>query len=157
MAFTPIETQDQLDAIVGERVARAKETARKEFDGWISPDELTKQTADLNERMGVLDTQIKTLTEEKETLTNQLAEKDNAIAKYEADSVKTKIAIEAGLRMEYASRLRGENEEEWKADAAALAKDFKAAHTAPPLGNPELEAKGKTTKDQLQDWLEQNF
>lgn len=157
MAFTPIETQDQLDAIVGERVARAKEAARKEFDGWVSPDELTKQTADLNERMGVLDTQIKTLTEEKEALTNQLAEKDNAIAKYEADSVKTKIAVEAGLRMEYASRLRGENEDEWKADAAVLAKDFKAAHQAPPLGNPEPKPEEKSTKDQLQDWLNENF
>ena len=157
MAFTPIETQDQLDAIIGERVSRAKDSTRKEFEGWVSPDELTKQTADLNERNGVLETQIKTLTEEKEALTNQLADKDNAIAKYEADSVKTKIAIEAGLRMEYASRLRGENEEEWKADAAVLAKDFKAAHQTPPLGNPEPEAKTKTAKDQLQDWLNQNM
>lgn len=157
MAFTPIETQDQLDAIVGERVSRAKETARKEFDGWISPEELTKQTAEQNERMGTLESQVKALTEERDALTGQLADKDAAIAKYEADSVKTKIAIGAGLRMEYASRLRGETEEEWEADAAALAKDFAAAHQTPPLVNPEPGAKGKSTKDQLQDWLNQNF
>lgn len=157
MAFTPIETQDQLDAIVGERVARAKDSTRKEFDGWISPEEYEKRTADQNDRMGVLEAQVKSMTEEKETLKNQLTEKDNAIAKYEADSVKTKIAVEAGLGIKYADRLRGENEEEWKEDAAALAKDFKAAQPTPPLGNPEPGAKGKTTKDQLQDWLNENF
>ena len=157
MAFTPIETQDQLDAIVGERVARAKETAKKEFEGWISPDELTKHTADLNERMSALDAQIKSLTEEKESLTTQLTEKNSTIAKYETDSVKTKIAIGAGLRMEYADRLKGETEEEWKADAEALAKDFAAAHTTAPLVNSETKLTGKSTKDQLQDWLNENF
>lgn len=156
MAFTIIESQEQLDAIVGERVARAKESARKEFEGWISPDDLSKQTADLNERMSALDSQIKALTEEKETLTNQLSEKDTKIAKYEADSVKTKIAVEAGLGMKYADRLRGETEEEWRNDAAVLAKDFAAAHT-PPLGNSEPPAQTKTTRDQLQDWLDQNL
>jgi len=157
MAFTPIETQDQLDAIVGERVARAKETTRKEFEGWISPEELTKQTAELNDKLGALDVQIKTLTEERETLTNQLAEKDTAITKYETDSAKTRIAIAAGLRMEYADRLKGETEEEWKADAEALAKDFATAHQTLPLGNVEPQSQKKTTKDQLQDWLDQKF
>ena len=156
MSFTPIETQEQLDAVLGERLTRAKEATRKEFDGWISPEELQKQTADLNEKMGVLDSQIKSLTEEKETLKNQLSEKDTTIAKYEADSVKTKIVVGAGLRMDYASRLRGETEEEWRADAEALAKDFAAAHT-PPLGSSEPKPDKKTTKDQLQDWLNDNF
>ena len=157
MAFTPIESQDQLDAIVGERVARAKDSARKEFEGWVSPDELTKQTADLNQKMGVLDSQVKALTEERDTLNKQLEEKADQIAKYEADSVKTKIAINAGLRMEYANRLRGETEEEWKADAEALAKDFAAAHQTPPLGNSEPKIDKPSTKDQLQNWLNENF
>ena len=156
MSFTPIETQEQLDAVLGERLTRAKEVTRKEFDGWISPEELQKQTADLNEKMGALDNQIKALTEEKESLKNQLSEKDSAIAKYEADSVKTKIAVGAGLRMEYAERLKGETEEEWRADAEALARDFAAAHT-PPLSNVEPQAQKKTTKDQLQDWLNENM
>lgn len=157
MAFTVIETQEQLDAVVGERVARAKEAARKEFEGWISPEELTKQTADLNEKTSVLSEQVKALTEEKETLTTQLTEKDSTIAKYETDSVKTKIALEAGLRIEYADRLRGETEDEWKADAAALAKDFASAHSTMPLGTSEPPGSKKTTKDQLQDWLDENF
>ena len=157
MAFTPIETQDQLDAIVGERVARAKDSARKEFEGWVSPDELSKQTADLNQKMGVLDSQVKALTEERDTLNKQLEEKADQIAKYEADSVKTKIAINAGLRMEYANRLRGETEDEWKADAEALAKDFAAAHQTPPLGNSEPIIDKPSTKDQLQNWLNENF
>jgi len=157
MAFTIIETQEQLDAVVGERIARAKETTKKEFEGWISPEELTKQTANLNERMSALDEQIRVLTEEKETLTNQLTEKDSTIAAYETASAKTKIAIAAGLRPEYADRLKGESEEEWKTDAASLAKDFAAAHQTPPLVNNEAPIEKKSTKDQLQDWLDQNM
>lgn len=157
MAFTVIETQDQLDAIVGERVARAKETTRKEYEGWISPEELEKQTADLKENASTLSAQVKALTEEKDALTSQLTEKDSTIAKYETDSAKTKIALAAGLRIEYAERLRGETEEEWKADAEALAKDFASAHSTMPLGTSEPPGSKKTPKDQLQDWLNENF
>ena len=135
MAFTVIETQEQLDAVVGERVARAKEATRKEFDGWISPDDLAKQTADLNEKMSALDDQIKSLNDEKEALTQQLTEKDGTIAKYEADSVKTKIAREVGLPYEAVQFLQGDDEETIRKNAESL-KDITGTKV-PPLGNPE--------------------
>lgn len=136
MAFQVIETQEQLDAIVGERVARAKDSARKEFEGWISPDELTKKTADLNTQLGSLNDQLKTLTDEKTALETKLTEKDGQIAKYETDSVKTKIAREFGLSYEAIGFLQGEDEEAIKKSAESL-KNLVGSSKVPPLGNPE--------------------
>lgn len=135
MAFTIIETQEQLDAIVGERVARAKDSARKEFEGWISPEDLKKQTAGLNDQLNSLNDQLKTLNDEKAELTNKLTEKDGQIAKYEADSVKTKIARESGLPYEAIGFLQGDTEEAIRKSAESL-KSLVGTKTA-PLGNPE--------------------
>lgn len=137
MAFTPIETQEQLDAVVGERVARARETTRKEFEGWISPDEFTKQTADLTEQIGGLTDQVKSLTDEKTALTTQLEEKDGTIAKYETDSVKTKIAREVGLPYEAVQFLQGEDEETIRQNAESLKGITATGTKVPPLSNPE--------------------
>lgn len=136
MAFTIIETQEQLDAIVGDRVARAKESARKEFEGWISPEDLTKKTDDLTKQLNGLADQVKTLTDEKSALETQLTEKDGKIAKYETDSVKTKIAREYGLSYEAVDFLQGEDEEAIKKSAETL-KALVGQRTE-PLGNPEL-------------------
>lgn len=136
MAFTVIETQEQLDAIVGERVARAKETARKEFEGWLSPDEAAKKTADLNTQLGSLNDQIKVLNEEKTELESKISEKDGLIAKYETDSVKTKVASEFGLSLDAREFLKGENEDEIRQSAEAL-KGLVGKASAPPAYVPE--------------------
>ena len=136
MAFQVIETQEQLDAIVGERVARAKDSARKEFEGWISPDALAKQTEDLNTQLGSLNDQLKTLADEKAALESKLTEKDGQIAKYETDSVKTKIAREFGLSYEAIGFLQGEDEETIRQSAESL-KNLVGTVKVPPLGNPE--------------------
>ena len=130
MAFTVIETQEQLDAIVGERVSRAKDSARKEFEGWISPEDMAKQTEDLN-------SMIKALTDEKTALETQLTEKNGQIAKYETDSVKTKIAREFGLSYEAIGFLQGEDEDTIRKSAESL-KSLVGGNKVPPLGNPEL-------------------
>lgn len=136
MAFTVIETQEQLDAIIGERVARAKDSARKEFEGWISPDALEKQTADLNSQLAGLNDQIKTLTDEKTTLETTIEEKNGKLAQYEIDSVKTKVAREYGLSYDAIEFLQGADEEAIKKSAESL-KHLVGANKTPPLGNPE--------------------
>lgn len=136
MAFTVIETQEQLDAIIGERVARAKDSARKEFEGWISPDALEKKTAELNSQLAGLNDQIKTLTEEKTTLESSIEEKNGKLAQYEIDSVKTKVAREYGLSYDAIEFLQGADEEAIKKSAESL-KHLVGANKTPPLGNPE--------------------
>lgn len=132
--FKPItiNTQEEMDNLFKERLSREK----AKYEGYMSAqkvDELKagyeKQIADLNKAAAAEKTKYAAIDA-------QLKERDEKIAKYEADSVKTRIAIAAGLDPKYASRLVGKDEKEWKADAEALAKDFVAAYV-PPLANLE--------------------
>ncbi len=149
MAFTVIETQEQLDAIISERVARAKDSARKEFEGWISPDALEKKTAELNSQLTGLNDQIKTLTEEKTTLESSIEEKNGKLAQYEIDSVKTKVAREYGLSYDAIEFLQGADEEAIKKSAESLKHLVKNTSIAPQY-NPESNRRsGDTTEEAL--------
>lgn len=130
-------TQEEVNKLVGQARLEGKEAGRKEFDGWISPDEMAKQTAELNEQLTGLNDQIKTLSGEKETLQTQLTEKDGQIAKYEMDSVKTKVARECGLSYEAIGFLQGDDEDAIRKSAESL-KAIVGANKMPPLYNPEV-------------------
>ena len=137
MAEDKTFTQEEVNKLVGQARLEGKEAVRKEFEGWISPDELAKQTAGLNEQVTGLNDQIKTLSDEKTDLQTKLTEKDGQIAKYEIDSVKTRIARECGLSYEAIGFLQGEDEEAIKKSAESL-KSLVGTKSAPPLGNPEI-------------------
>ena len=51
-------TQEEVNKLVGQARLEGKDAGRKEFDGWISPDELAKQTAGLNEQLTGLNDQL---------------------------------------------------------------------------------------------------
>ena len=152
--FKIIETQEQFDAAISERLKRDREAQAKKYEGWTSPGDLQKITEDLNKK-------IKSLEDAAVATEQTIAEKDAEIAKgaqYRTDLEKTRIALAAGLKVEYADRLRGENAEEWKADAEVLAKDFAAAHVAAPLGSNEPINSGEpNTAKQFADWVNENF
>ena len=133
--FKIIETQEEFDARISERLKRAAETTAKKYEGWTSPEDLETVKSDYESK-------IKTLEDSVASAEQKLKDKDIEIAesaKYKTDLEKTRIALEAGLKIEYADRLRGENTEEWKADAEALAKDFASSHVTAPLGSNEPE------------------
>ena len=130
-------TQEEVNKLVGQARLEGKDAGRKEFEGWISPDELAKQTAELNEQLTSLNDQLKTLSDEKTNLQTQLAEKDGTIAKYEMDSVKTKIARDCGLSYDAIGFLQGEDEEAIRKSAESL-KNLVGANKMPPMYNPEM-------------------
>ena len=129
MADDKTFTQDEVNKLVGQARLEGKEAGRKEFGGWISPEELTKQTDELTK-------QIQTLSDEKVNLQTQLTEKDGKIAKYETDSVKTKIARELGLSYEAAEFLKGDTEDDIRASAESL-KGIVGKAATPPAFNPD--------------------
>lgn len=138
-----ITTQEELDEIIKDRVARAKESAAKKFEGWISPEDLDKKLKESEK-------QLKDLQDAVATAEKKISEKDKSLAEmasYKTDLDKTRIAIAAGLDVKYASRLQGENAEAWKKDAEELAKDFSAARRPAPLGNPEPQGNGGNKLD----------
>lgn len=132
--FKVIETQEQLNEIIGERIKKAKEKAEAEAaEKYADYDELKAQ-------VGTLTSQVEELTGQNTKLQESAAEAERNLAesaKYKTDLEKTRIALQAGLKIEYADRLRGETKEEWEADAEALAKDFASSHVTAPLGSNE--------------------
>ena len=133
--FKVIETQEQLDAVISERLKRERETLKKEYEGFLSPEEAAKKYA------GYLSPE-----DEKEKYKGfispeEAAKKDAKIKGYEIDSVKTRIAHEAGLSYEAAGFLRGEDEESIRKSAESLRALVGNTTTAPlastedPLGN----------------------
>ena len=130
--FKIIESQEELDAIIGERLRRERKTIEKQYEGYLSPEDVQKQYE------GFLSTEE---IEKKykgfvspEELKKQLDEKDLTIKGYEIDSVKTKIALKNNLPYEFASRLNGTTEEEIQADAEGF---VKLMGTNTPMGSTE--------------------
>lgn len=121
MSFEVIETQEQLDKVIGARIAKAKEAAKAELQSKL--DELDTLTTKLEEK----ESKITSLTDELETAKAaktaneaKIADLTTKVQKYEADSVKTRIAQEFGLDAGLANRLTGETEEDIRKDAEAL-------------------------------------
>lgn len=139
--FTPIETQEQLDAVLGERLSRERRKLSEKYADYDS----------LKESVGTFETQISAKDAEIEGLKGQIAgfqkditDRDEKIAKYEADSVKTRIANEFGLPYELATRIQGANEEEIRADADRLSRMLGNQHITAPLGSTEEKKDPKT-------------
>lgn len=117
--FTPINTQEEFDAAISARLKRERE-----------------RYADYDEIKGKvesLETQVSTLTGEKEAL-------EQKVAGYETNSVKMRIAQELGIPSAMAERLTGDNEEAIRKDAESMATLFKSAQGAAPLYTTEQPA-----------------
>lgn len=134
MAFKTIETQEQFDELVKDRIERAKESARREVA------DLTKERDELLNKLKANETGskdkdgvIEQLRKELEDNQKTVAELTGEIGGLKAEATKIRIARESGLPYEMASRLNGDTEEELKADAESL-KGFISQKSAPLAG-----------------------
>lgn len=130
--FTPINTQEEFDAAIKDRLARQETKIRGEYS------DLEKQSKSWATEK---ESYEKTIADNKtayDTLNNQLSEATGKIAQFETDALKTKIAIETGLPMELRNYINGSTEDEIRKSAEELGKFTKGSQT-PPLANPEGE------------------
>ena len=127
--FKAITTQEELDAVIKDRLARNTKTVTdevaKKYEGYISPQDVAAKTKELTDKL--------------DALTAQAAEKDKSIAdltsknqSYELRALKAKIAHEKNIPYELAERLSGATEEEIAKDADQLA-GFVRKQPAAPL------------------------
>ena len=152
--FKVIETQEQLDAVIGERVARAeKKGEEKALKQYSDYEDLKKQLEEKTAKVEELSTQLSTQTENASTNAQELEDLKTQLHKYETDSVKTRVAHEMGLPFDLAARLSGEDEESIRADAKALAEVVGKATTAAPLGSSEPVVKGNDRDSALREML----
>lgn len=131
--FKPIETQEQLDALISDRIARAKESAAKEYADY---EDIKKTNAEYEKQIAQLSEEVKGQAEKDEAAAKTIADLTAKVDSYEKASVKTRIAHETGLPYEIADKLSGATEEEIRADAEKMAKLFKRQPAA-PMGDPE--------------------
>lgn len=128
--FKVIETQEQLEEVLKDRLKRERETAKKEFEGYLSPEDAAKKYA------GYLSPEDEAKKYAGYLSPEEAAKKDAKIKGYETDSVKMRIAHEAGLSYEAAAFLRGEDEESIKKSAESL-KGIVGGSNVAPLASTE--------------------
>lgn len=130
MAFEPITTQEALDNIISERLKRDRE---KYADKFADYDALKGKLSDYEKQFAELNKQLETLSaKEKEIETLKAANQ-----KYETDSVKTRLAHEAGLPYGSTKFITGSTEEEIKGSINELLSFVKTTTPPAPLANPE--------------------
>lgn len=128
--FKPIETQEELDNIIKDRLKRERETTQKRFEGWISPEDHQKALDDANK---AFDDFRKAHEGDEQTIAD-LTAKNKA---YETASLKSRIAHEVGLSYEWISRIGGDDEKSIREDAESLKKLVGAGAQPIPTKNTE--------------------
>lgn len=128
--FKTIETQEELDNIVKERLRRERE----KFGDY---DDLKKRVFELESENGALKA---TVEETKQTIAEsdaQITELQGQVSNYETASLRTRIALQNGLPYDLADRLQGADEEALKADAERLAGFMRPSTPQAPLRDTE--------------------
>lgn len=153
---TPITTQEQLDSIVSENVKGRLAREAKKYEGYTSPDDLTKIRGEYDKQIADLNAALKTATDLQAGHDKEIAERDAKIKAYETDSVKTRIAHENGLSYDAIKFLQGEDEESIKASAESLKALVGSNKQTPPGATPEkpvdqVDAKKAAYKKLLSD------
>lgn len=139
--FTPIETQEQFDEAIKDRLARAEKKWQEKYSGYLSPDDLTGKTEELNSKIEELSNSLNSANEKATADAEAIAGLEAKVKKYETASVKSRIAHEVGIPYELADKLSGDTEDDIRKDAEKL-KPFVTQKSTSPLRNPEAKEAG---------------
>ncbi|MBS4750976.1 DUF4355 domain-containing protein [Carnobacteriaceae bacterium zg-ZUI78] len=143
--FKTIETQEELDRIIGDRLARQKEK-------YSDYDQLKSRVEELENENGGLKVTLESSKQELSSYTSQIEALNTKVSSYETASLRTRIALQNGLPYDLADRLVGDDEETLKADAEKLASFLKANDPIPPLKSSEPNV-GDTEQISLKNML----
>lgn len=131
--FQVIETQEQLDAIIKDRIARAESKAAEKYADY---NDLKASITDKDKQIADLSEQLKAQGEKVTGSDEKVKELEAKVRDYETASVKTRVAHEEGLPYELANKLTGDDEDAIRKDAKAMAK-FIQKPAAAPIGSGE--------------------
>ena len=135
MTFKPIETQEALDLIIKDRLAREREK-------FADYEELKTKNASYETQVTALQKTIDESSNANKTHEATVADLNAKIAGFETANLRTKIALQHGIPFDLVDRLAGDDEASIKADAERLAAFVKPKAPTPPL---------KTTEPNLDD------
>ena len=127
--FKVINTQEEFDSAIAARLQRERESIHKQY---ADHDELKKQNEEYRNQLTDTTQKLQDALKSQSENENRIAELNSKIKAHETDSAKTRIALEAGLPYQFASRLSGETDEEIRADAEKMIKIIGSQNTTPP-------------------------
>lgn len=140
--FTPITTQEQLNEVVKDRLARQKDQIEGKYADY---EDLKSKNSEYEKQLETLNTSLEDSGKKITELETQIADRDSKIKAHETRSVKTRIAHEMGLGYEAIDFLQGDDEEAIKKSAESLKNLVGKSHTA-PLANHDNFDSGSGTK-----------
>lgn len=134
MSFKAIETQEELDRIIAERLSRQKDGLDKQLG---ELEQLKTANADLEKQVSALQSTIEQSKAGQEDYAKQISDLTSKVAGYETANLRTRIALQNGLPYDLADRLVGDDEESIKADAERLSTFVTKKQPTPPLKDVE--------------------
>lgn len=133
--FTAITSQEQLDAVIGDRLKRSEEKWQKKYEGYISPDEYTAKTSDLQKQLTDATNALDGINKKVASHEKDIAERDSKIKSYEISAMKHRIAHENGLSFDAVDFIQGDDEESIKASADKFKSLMGKSHSIPEFRN----------------------
>ena len=112
--FKIIETQEELDNIVNERI-------RREREKYSDYEELKNRVSELETENSALKSTVEDDKQTRADLDAQITDLQGKVSNYETASLRTRIALQNGLPYDLADRLQGTDEATLTADAERLA------------------------------------
>lgn len=140
MEFKIIETQEEFDKAIQERLNRQKESIEKQYADYA---EIKARNTTLETEVGTLKTTLSETNNKTENYDKDIAALNAKIAGYETANIRTKIALQHGIPYDLAGRLVGEDEESITADAKKLAELVGNKEPIAPLKDVEPNIDGK--------------
>lgn len=139
--FKAITTQEELNAVIGERLKRERGSTEKriseQYAGYVSKAQHESDLADLTK-------QLESAASKAKEDAASIAALNSKVSHYETASVKSRIAQELGLPHELASRLTGADEAAWREDAETLKKVLGSAKAPAATAEPVASTDAKT-------------
>lgn len=155
--FTPITSQEQLDAVIGDRLKRSEEKWQKKFEGYLSPDEFKAKTTELEKQLNDATVALDGINKKAAGFEKDLAEKDSKIKKYEISALKHRIAHDNGLSFDAVDFIQGEDEESIKESAEKFKSLMGKSHGTPEFRNePDVSKDSNASIKKLAQSLSKN-
>ena len=119
--FTPINTQEEFDRAIQERLGRQRAQIEEQFKDY---DQIKADRDKYAEQITGFETTAKENAGKITELEAKLEEANKKVGEYEMENLRTQVALDKGLPMELRGRLNGSTKEELEKDADSLKKIF---------------------------------
>lgn len=133
--FTAIETQEQFDKAIGERLQRERAKLQEQYEA--ENQALKTENADLKAQLTETRASLEDFQGKSTGYDQQISDLTNQVKGYVTEKLKMKVAMEAGIPFSLANRIQGDSEESIRQDAEILAGYFKTQNQVLPLASTE--------------------